>query len=162
MSKKKQVIEVESNSNEEIVEIEENSNEREEDEMKEEIDEEYYQQILNQTNSQNNQIQPNEKKRIVISKRISSHALIYQIENWCQLGNDKIILFDTNEYQLYELKRIPIEFGCWYFDSNVIEDGSYTISSKLDPFFVVLHFIQLNNEICLSTVSTKESFCLFL
>ena len=150
MTKEKETIEIDS--------TEENNEENEE------INDEYLNQIMNESDiiQEEREQKLHEKKRIIISKKVIRHSFIYQISNWCQLGNNKIVLFDTSENQIYELKKIPIEYGCWYFDETVIADGSYTLSSRLDPFFIVLHFIQINSDLCESSVEKKEDFCLLI
>ncbi|EMS11033.1 hypothetical protein KM1_025510 [Entamoeba histolytica HM-3:IMSS] len=92
--------------------------------------------------------QPNDvikKKQVIISREPMSQVIVFEIENWCKLGYSKIILFETSKQLFYEIKQVHLEYGCWYIKPTLLADNSFKISSILDPFYIVLHFLCLHN-----------------
>ncbi|EDR28741.1 hypothetical protein EDI_341910 [Entamoeba dispar SAW760] len=92
--------------------------------------------------------QPNnvlKKKRVIISREPMNQVIVLEIKNWCNLGYSKVILFETSKHLLYEIKQVHLEYGCWYINPILLSDSSFKISSIMDPFYIVLHFLCLHN-----------------
>ena len=104
---------------------------------------------------------PKEMKRhVVLSKQKHNSIEIFKLLNYQGLNRDKVIMY-CDDKQFYELKRIPIEYGTWYCEPYLIQDGSFVISTQFDSFYIILHLLSQYDIISNPSFASEQDICLF-